>query len=194
MRFSPIGVRIGRSRGRGDARRTRGRQAHAPCCHAGCAMRGRVRGFRGHRGERARRGRRHNQPGLRRRRQLPARRCKNDYIELFNRSAAPVEPQRLVGAVRAAAGTTWQKTNLSGTLAPGAYYLVQEAAGTGGTTALRRRTRSARSTCRATAGKVALVANQTVTAPAPLPGRASPTSWASAALRTASRGPDRPRR
>ena len=39
-------------------------------------------------------------------------------------------------AVRVGAGTTWQVTNLSGTIQPGAYYLVQEAAGSGGTTAL----------------------------------------------------------
>ena len=59
----------------------------------------------------------------------------NDFIELRNRGTAAVEPRRLVGAVplRPARRGSWQVTPLSGSIAPGAIYLVAEAAGTGGT-------------------------------------------------------------
>jgi hypothetical protein len=33
-------------------------------------------------------------------------------------------------------GTSWQKTDLAGTVQPGRYYLIQQAAGTGGTQSL----------------------------------------------------------
>src|SRR5580765_7478679 len=58
----------------------------------------------------------------------------NDFIELFNRGAAPVSVNGWSVQYAAAAGTSWQRTNLPNiTLAPGQYLLVQEAAGTGGT-------------------------------------------------------------
>ncbi len=56
---------------------------------------------------------------------------KNDFIELFNRSASPVDVTGMSVQYASAAGTTWQVTNLSGTIAPGGYYLVQEAVGHG---------------------------------------------------------------
>ncbi|MBI4470431.1 MAG: HYR domain-containing protein, partial [Acidobacteria bacterium] len=55
----------------------------------------------------------------------------NDYVEIFNRGVAPVS---LVGwsvQYTSPAGSTWQVTPLSGTIVPGQYYLVQEAAGAG---------------------------------------------------------------
>ena len=57
---------------------------------------------------------------------------RNDYIELFNRSASPVSLAGWSVQYASSAGSTWQVTNLSGTLAPGQYYLVQEAAGAAG--------------------------------------------------------------
>ncbi|MBX3131878.1 MAG: lamin tail domain-containing protein [Gemmatimonadaceae bacterium] len=58
---------------------------------------------------------------------------RNDFIELYNRGSEAVS---LVGwsvQYASAAGTSWQVTPLSGTIEPGKYYLVQQAAGTGGT-------------------------------------------------------------
>jgi len=60
----------------------------------------------------------------------------NDFVELFNRSANAVS---LVGwsvQYTSSTGTTWQVTPLAGTIQPGKYILVQEAAGTGGTAPL----------------------------------------------------------
>ena len=61
---------------------------------------------------------------------------KNDFIELYNRSAAPVSVTGWSVQYAATTGTSWQRTALSGTIAAGGYYLVQEAAGAGGTTNL----------------------------------------------------------
>jgi len=90
---------------------------------------------------------------------------KNDFIELFNRGAAPVTLNGWSVQYASTAGTTWQKTNLTNvTLAPGQYYLVQEAAGTGGTTSLPTPDASGSIAMAAGAGKVALVNTQTTIA------------------------------
>jgi uncharacterized protein len=61
----------------------------------------------------------------------------NDFIELFNRGTAPVDVSGWSVQYNSAAGTgAWQVTNLSGTIQPGRYYLVQELQGAGGTTPL----------------------------------------------------------
>ena len=56
---------------------------------------------------------------------------RNDFIELFNRGTSPVSLNGWSVQYTSAAGTsTWLVTNLTNvTLAPGQYYLVQEAAG-----------------------------------------------------------------
>src|SRR5919199_2572166 len=59
---------------------------------------------------------------------------KNDFIELYNRSAAPVSVTGWSVQYAASTGTTWQRTALSGSIAAGGYYLVQEAAGARGAT------------------------------------------------------------
>src|ERR1700740_1540619 len=62
---------------------------------------------------------------------------KNDFVELFNRSAAPVSLAGWSVQDSRAAGTAWQVTTLPGvTLQPGQYMLVQEAVGAGGSVAL----------------------------------------------------------
>ena len=61
---------------------------------------------------------------------------KNDFIELFNAGTAEVSLAGWSVQYASATGTTWQVTPLSGTIAPGGYFLVQQAAGTGGTTPL----------------------------------------------------------
>src|SRR5205809_1760104 len=61
---------------------------------------------------------------------------KNDFIELFNPGTLPVDLTGWSVQYASAAGSTWQVTPLSGTIPPGRYYLVKEAAGSGGTTEL----------------------------------------------------------
>jgi uncharacterized protein len=57
---------------------------------------------------------------------------KNDFIEIFNRSSAAVNVSGWSVQYASAAGTSWQKTDLSGVIPPGRYLLVQEATGSGG--------------------------------------------------------------
>src|SRR4051794_17838449 len=61
---------------------------------------------------------------------------KNDFIEIYNLSASPVNLAGWSVQYAAAAGASWQVTGLTGTIQPGKYYLVQEAVGAGGTTNL----------------------------------------------------------
>src|SRR5215471_18475622 len=63
---------------------------------------------------------------------------KNDFIELFNPTAAPISLSGYSVQYGSATGTsTWQVTTLPAfSLQPGQYFLVQESQGAGGTTAL----------------------------------------------------------
>ena len=54
---------------------------------------------------------------------------KNDFIEIFNRSSAAVNVSGWSVQYASATGTSWQKTDLSGTIPPGRYLLIQEASG-----------------------------------------------------------------
>ncbi|MDQ1592117.1 MAG: uncharacterized protein QOG71_2744 [Pyrinomonadaceae bacterium] len=81
----------------------------------------------------------------------------HDFIELYNRGAAPVDVTGWTVQYASATGTTWATTTLSGIIAPGRYYLVQEAQGAGGTTALPKPNAIGTIAMSATAGKVALV-------------------------------------
>jgi predicted extracellular nuclease len=86
----------------------------------------------------------------------------NDFIELFNSGNQTVNLTGWSVQVAAATGTTWSVTNLTAiSLAPGQYYLVQEAAGAGGTTPLPTPDATGSIAMSATASKVALV-NTTV--------------------------------
>src|SRR5919199_1646646 len=89
---------------------------------------------------------------------------KNDFIELYNRSAAPVSVTGWSVQYAATTGTTWQRTALSGTIAAGGYYLVQEAAGAGGTTSLPPPDATGSIAMAAGAGKVVLMSNNTTIA------------------------------
>ncbi len=82
---------------------------------------------------------------------------KNDFIELYNRGASPVSLAGWSVQYASAGGTSWQVTLLSGTIQPGGYYLIQEAAGAGGTVSLPTPDASGGIPMSATAGKVALV-------------------------------------
>jgi predicted extracellular nuclease len=61
---------------------------------------------------------------------------RNDFIELFNLGPSTVNLTGWSVQYAASTGTNWSKTDLSGWIQPGRYYLVQEAAGAGGTTNL----------------------------------------------------------
>ncbi|WP_236654589.1 lamin tail domain-containing protein [Streptacidiphilus anmyonensis] len=89
---------------------------------------------------------------------------KNDFIELRNNGSAPVDLSTWsVQYLSASPGatTTWQVTPLSGSIAPGGSYLVQEAAGTGGTADLPTPDATGAINLSGTSGTVALVTSQT---------------------------------
>jgi predicted extracellular nuclease len=87
---------------------------------------------------------------------------KNDFIELFNRGTTTVNLSGWSVQYNSATGTSsYLVTNLSGSIAPGKYYLVQEAAGGGGTTNLPAPDATGTINLSATAGRVALVNNTT---------------------------------
>lgn len=83
---------------------------------------------------------------------------RNDFIELFNRSGAPVSLAGWSIQYASATGSSWSRTNLSAvTLQPGQYYLIQEAAGTGGTQSLPISDATGTIAMSATQGKIALL-------------------------------------
>ena len=61
---------------------------------------------------------------------------RNDFIELRNREAFDVSVAGWSVQYASSAGTSWAATPLTGMIPAGGYYLVQEAAGAGGTLAL----------------------------------------------------------
>src|ERR1700750_2760789 len=83
---------------------------------------------------------------------------KNDFVELFNPTAAPVTVAGWSLQYASSTGTSWQVTLLPTlTLQPGQYLLVQEAVGAGGTTNLPTPDATGSISMSATAGKIALV-------------------------------------
>lgn len=85
----------------------------------------------------------------------------NDFIELFNRGGAPVDVTGWSVQYASSTGTSWQVTSLSGVIAPGQYYLIQQAQGTGGTVSLPTPDATGTIAMSATTGKVALVSGNT---------------------------------
>ncbi|HZV26097.1 MAG TPA: lamin tail domain-containing protein, partial [Acidothermaceae bacterium] len=87
---------------------------------------------------------------------------KNDFIELYNLGLAAVDVTGWSVQYASSTGSSWtNKTNLSGTIQPGHYYLVQEAAGSGGTVNLPTPDAAGSIAMAAGSGKVALVNNTT---------------------------------
>ena len=83
---------------------------------------------------------------------------RNDFIEVFNRGADPVDVGGWSVQYASATGTTWTSTALSGTVAPGRYLLVREAAGANtAAPELPAADASGNIAMSATAGKVRLV-------------------------------------
>lgn len=82
---------------------------------------------------------------------------KNDFIELFNNSTTAVSLAGWSVQYASSTGTTWQATNLSGSIPAKSHFLIQESAGTGGTTNLPTPDVSGTLALSGTAGKVILV-------------------------------------
>src|SRR5215210_6439317 len=55
----------------------------------------------------------------------------SDFIELYNRGATAVDVSTWSVQYASATGTSWQMTNLFGSIPAGAHYLVKEATGSG---------------------------------------------------------------
>jgi uncharacterized protein len=85
----------------------------------------------------------------------------DDFVELYNRGGGATALSGWTVQYASATGSSWQKTALSGSLAPGAHYLVREAAGSGGGAALPTPDATGSINLSATSGKVALVADGT---------------------------------
>src|SRR5689334_9486769 len=86
---------------------------------------------------------------------------KNDFIELYNPGTSAISLKGWSVQYSSAAGTTWNnRTNLTGTIEAGGYYLVREGAGAGGSLAVPANDSGAIAMS-ATAGKVALVRDTT---------------------------------
>jgi uncharacterized protein len=81
---------------------------------------------------------------------------KNDFIELYNRGTVPIDLSGWSVQYAAATGSSWQVTVLQGSIAPGRYYLVQQAAGSGGSVDLPAPDGAGSIAMNAASGKVAL--------------------------------------
>jgi len=82
---------------------------------------------------------------------------RNDYVELFNAGSGAVDLSGWTVQYATAAGTTWQATALSGTIAPGRYYLVQRASNADVGAALPSADATGTTNLGAASGKIALV-------------------------------------
>lgn len=88
----------------------------------------------------------------------------NDFIELFNRGNSPVNLSGWAVQYASSTGTSWQKTDLTGTLAPGQYLLIQEASGGANGAPLPAPDVPGTIAMAATAGKVVLTNTSTLIA------------------------------
>jgi hypothetical protein len=82
---------------------------------------------------------------------------RNDYVELFNAGSGAVDLSDWTVQYATAAGTSWQTTALSGTIAPGRYYLVQLASNADVGALLPPADATGTSNLAGTSGKIALV-------------------------------------
>jgi len=85
----------------------------------------------------------------------------NDFVELYNAGTSDISLNGWSVQYASKAGTTWQVTTLSGTIASGQHYLVQESKGSGGTDTLPTPDAIGTIAMSATDGKVALVNSTT---------------------------------
>jgi uncharacterized protein len=81
----------------------------------------------------------------------------HDFVELRNQEAVPVTVDGWSIQYASATGSTWNRTDLTGTIPAHGFYLIQQAAGAGGTTPLPQPDAVGNAAMAAGAGKVALV-------------------------------------
>ena len=86
----------------------------------------------------------------------------NDFIELYNAGSTSVDLSTYAVQYASATGSSWSSTNLSGSVSPGHYYLVQEAAGSATVKALPTPEASGSINLSSASGKVALTKTQTL--------------------------------
>jgi hypothetical protein len=98
----------------------------------------------------------------------------NDFVELFNRGAAPVDLSAWSVQYASAAGTTWQVTPLSGSVQPGRYFLVQLASAAAIGSPLPTPDATGTANLANSGGKVALVRGATALTCGASPGSCSP--------------------
>ena len=84
---------------------------------------------------------------------------RNDFIELFNRGTTSVSISGWTVQYTSATGATWSKADLTGTIAPGRYHLVQLASGGSSGAALPTPDTTGTIAMAAGAGKVALTSS-----------------------------------
>jgi hypothetical protein len=82
---------------------------------------------------------------------------RNDYVELFNAGSGTVDLSGWTVQYATAAGTTWQTTAISGTIAPGRYFLVQLASNADVGAVLPPADATGTSNLGGTSGKIAVV-------------------------------------
>ena len=82
---------------------------------------------------------------------------RNDFIELFNRTGSPVSLTGWSVQYASSTGSSWSVTPLAGSIPAYGYYLIQQAAGTGGTVLLPTPDAIGTITMSGTTAKVALV-------------------------------------
>ncbi len=87
---------------------------------------------------------------------------KNDYIVLYNTTDAAIDLSTYSVQYASVTGTSWQRTNLTGSIAAHGYYLIQEAQGAGGTTPLPTPNVTGTIAMSGTNFKLALVSSQTL--------------------------------
>ncbi|RZK27308.1 MAG: hypothetical protein EOO63_13775, partial [Hymenobacter sp.] len=85
----------------------------------------------------------------------------NDFIELHNVSNTLQSVEGFSVQYATTAGTSWQLTNLTGSIPAGGYYLIQEAGSSNGATSLSNPDATGTIILSSTNGKIALVGNQT---------------------------------
>ena len=85
---------------------------------------------------------------------------RNDYVELFNRTNAPIDISGYSVQYASQSGNQWQKLDLVGTIPARGYYLIQFAGGTTNGQALPTPEVTGTINLSSTNGKVALVSNQ----------------------------------
>jgi hypothetical protein len=86
---------------------------------------------------------------------------RNDYVELFNAGASPIDLSGWTVQYATSAGTSWQATTLAGTINAGGYYLVQLSSNGAIGSALPAPDATGTSNLAASSGKIALVRNAT---------------------------------